>query len=81
MHSYETLFSDEEIVANEAFSIYEHPDAGSVRTANPGPRFSETPMKMWRTPPRLGEHTEEILREAGIEREQLEELRASKVIN
>jgi crotonobetainyl-CoA:carnitine CoA-transferase CaiB-like acyl-CoA transferase len=81
VHSYETLFSDEEIVANEAFSIYEHPDAGSVRTANPGPRFSETPMKMWRTPPRLGEHTEEILREAGIDRAQLEELRASKVIN
>jgi len=81
LHSYETMFNDEEIVANEAFSIYEHPDAGSVRAANPGPRFSETPMKMWRVPPRLGEHTEEILREAGLDREQLEQLRTSKVIN
>src|SRR5208337_2537945 len=81
VHSYETLFSDEEIVANESFAIYEHPDVGSVRTANPGARFSETPMKMWRTPPRLGEHTEEILREAGLERSQLDELRAEKVIN
>jgi len=81
VHSYETLFSDEEIVANEGFAIYEHPDAGSVRAANPGPRFSETPMKMWRVPPRLGEHTEEILREAGLDRQQLEELRTSKVIN
>ncbi|HEY6394120.1 MAG TPA: CoA transferase [Candidatus Binataceae bacterium] len=81
VHSYETLFSDEEIVANESFSIYEHPVAGPVRTVNPGARFGETPMKMWRTPPMLGEHTEEILREAGIDRAQVEELRAGNVIN
>jgi crotonobetainyl-CoA:carnitine CoA-transferase CaiB-like acyl-CoA transferase len=81
VHSYDTLFDDEEIVANESFTIYEHPEVGSVRAVNPGARFTETPMKIWRTPPRLGEHTEEILREAGVERSQLEELRAEKVIN
>ena len=80
VHSYETLFQDPEIVANENFAIYEHPDVGSVRTVNPGARFTETPMKMWRLPPKLGEHTDEILREAGIERTQVEELRNSKVI-
>jgi crotonobetainyl-CoA:carnitine CoA-transferase CaiB-like acyl-CoA transferase len=80
VHNYETLFSDEEIVANESFGTYEHPDVGTVRTVNPGARFSETPMKVWRTPPRLGEQTEEILREAGIEKSQVEELRATKVI-
>jgi crotonobetainyl-CoA:carnitine CoA-transferase CaiB-like acyl-CoA transferase len=37
-------------------------------------------MKMRRVPPKLGEHTDEILREAGIERSQVEELRAAKVI-
>ncbi len=80
VHNYETLFKDEEIVANECFNIYEHPEVGSVRTVNPGARFTETPMKMWRVPPRLGEHTDEILREAGIEKSQVEELRATKVI-
>jgi crotonobetainyl-CoA:carnitine CoA-transferase CaiB-like acyl-CoA transferase len=80
VHSYETLFADEEIVANESFGTYEHPDVGTVRTVNPGARFSETPAKVWRTPPRLGEQTEEILREAGIEKSQVEELRATKVI-
>jgi len=30
---------------------------------------------------RLGEHTEEVLREFGIDRTQVEELRAAKVIN
>jgi crotonobetainyl-CoA:carnitine CoA-transferase CaiB-like acyl-CoA transferase len=80
VHSYETLFSDEEIVANESFTIYQHPDAGSVRAVNPGARLSETPMKIWRTPPRLGEHTEEVLREAGVARSEIEELRAEKVV-
>jgi crotonobetainyl-CoA:carnitine CoA-transferase CaiB-like acyl-CoA transferase len=81
VHSYETLFGDNEIVANESFTTYEHPDAGTVRTVSPGARFSETPMRIWRTPPRLGEHTEEVLREAGLERSQLDELRTEKVIN
>ena len=36
---------------------------------------------MWRTPPRLGENTEEVLRELGVERSTIEELRNAKVIN
>jgi crotonobetainyl-CoA:carnitine CoA-transferase CaiB-like acyl-CoA transferase len=81
VHTYETLFKDEEIVANENFPIYEHPDLGPIRTVSPGARFSETPMKMWRIPPRLGEHTEEVLRESGVERSEIETLRAARVIN
>jgi crotonobetainyl-CoA:carnitine CoA-transferase CaiB-like acyl-CoA transferase len=80
VHNYETLLKDPEVVENETFSIYDHPTAGKVRAVSPGARFSETPMKMWRMPPKLGEHTDEILREAGIERSQVEELRAAKVI-
>src|SRR5262249_29869041 len=80
VHSYETLFQDDEIAANESFRIYEHPTAGKLRTVAPGPRFSETPAKLFRMPPKLGEHTEEVLREAGIDRSQLEELRSAKVI-
>jgi crotonobetainyl-CoA:carnitine CoA-transferase CaiB-like acyl-CoA transferase len=67
-------------VANESFTVYEHPQAGTVRTPSPGWRYSETPARMWRRPPMLGEHTEEVLREAGIERAQIEELRKDKVI-
>jgi formyl-CoA transferase len=81
VNDYETLFTDEEVVANENFTLYEHPDAGTVRTVNPGARFTETPARMWRIPPRLGENTEEVLRELGVERSTIEELRTSKVIN
>jgi crotonobetainyl-CoA:carnitine CoA-transferase CaiB-like acyl-CoA transferase len=81
VNNYDTLFNDPEIVANENFHTYEHPQAGTVRTVNPGMRFSETPARFWRRPPNLGEHTEEVLREAGVAREQIEELRQEKVIN
>jgi crotonobetainyl-CoA:carnitine CoA-transferase CaiB-like acyl-CoA transferase len=81
VNNYDTLFNDPEIVANENFHVYEHPQAGTVRTVNPGMRFSETPARFWRRPPNLGEHTEEVLREAGVAREQIEELRGEKVIN
>jgi len=48
---------------------------------NPGARLTETPARMWRIPPGLGEHTEEVLRECGTERETITELRNAKVIN
>jgi formyl-CoA transferase len=81
VHNYDTLFDDPEIVANESFATWDHPQAGPVRTVNPGMRFSETPAKFWRRPPALGEHTEEVLREAGLTREEIEELRTEQVIN
>lgn len=81
VNNYDTLFNDPEVVANESVTIYEHPVAGPVRSVNPGMRFSETPARLWRIPPRLGEHTEEVLREAGIPREQIEEMRKGRVIN
>jgi len=68
-------------MANESFATYEHPQAGPVRSPRPGWRFSETPARIARRPPILGEHTEEILREVNIARETIEELRADKVIN
>ena len=81
VHSYDTLLNDPEVIANESFTVWEHPQAGQVRTVNPGMRFSETPAKFWRRPPGLGEHTEEVLRELGLPRNEIEELRADKVIN
>ncbi len=48
-----------------AFEL-EHPEAGRMRLFRTAPRFSSTPAVVRRLPPRLGEHTEEVLREAGL---------------
>ncbi len=57
-----------------------HPVAGTLRQiANPM-RFSEAPIAYNRPPPRLGEHTSEILRELGLAPDEIESLRQDAVI-
>ncbi len=43
----------------------DHPAAGPLRQARPAARFGETPSAIRRGAPLLGEHTDEILTEAG----------------
>lgn len=47
------------------FQEIDHPTEGKIRQARPSARFSESPAAIRRLPPRLGEHTEEVLRDAG----------------
>lgn len=47
------------------FQDLDHPTEGKIRQARPSAKFSESPAAIRRMPPRLGEHTREVLREAG----------------
>ena len=55
-------------------------DYAGVTQAAPAPRFSRTPGSISRPPPFPGQHTDEILREAGFAAEQLSALRASGAV-
>ena len=56
------------------------PDLGRIAMHNIIPRLSETPGRLRTPAPSLGEHTEEILGEFGIDRATLEELAREGVI-
>jgi len=57
-----------------------HPIAGTLKmVANPI-KFSETQLNRYEAPPTLGQHTDEVLRELGIEGTEVERLRAAGVI-
>ena len=58
----------------------EHPDAGRLHQARPAIRFEGTPSSIRRGAPQLGEHTDEILREAGLSDVEIGELRAQSVV-
>ena len=74
------LFADPHIQARHAVVELEHPTIGMVQSiANPV-RYSDTPLAYRRHPPRLGEHTEEILLQLGKSREDIETLRQAGVI-
>jgi crotonobetainyl-CoA:carnitine CoA-transferase CaiB-like acyl-CoA transferase len=70
-----------QIVANEILLETEHPKAGRLRQARHAPRFSETPAEHRRGAPGLGEHTREVLLDAGLSEDELRVLEADQVIH
>ena len=55
-----------QIAANALVVEHDHPVAGRLRQTRPPARFEGTPVEHRRGGPVLGEHTEEVLAEAGF---------------
>jgi crotonobetainyl-CoA:carnitine CoA-transferase CaiB-like acyl-CoA transferase len=75
------LFRDPHIAANELVVGGEHPTWGRVRQTGQLVKFGRTPGRIGPVAPLLGQHTEEVLREAGMAPERVAELRARGVIS
>ena len=61
------VFADPHTQARRMIEEIDHPTAGRVRTLGFPLKMSDTPPSVRRAPPLLGQHTEEILRELGME--------------
>lgn len=66
MNTPEDLFHDPHLTAVGMFPLDEHPSEGPVRHIKVPVTFHKTPGGLTRHAPRLGEHSAEILREAGL---------------
>jgi crotonobetainyl-CoA:carnitine CoA-transferase CaiB-like acyl-CoA transferase len=69
-----------QIRANGIIIDTSHPDAGKLRQARPAARFEKTPSSIRRAAPHLGEHTDEVLREAGLSDTEIAALRDAAVV-
>jgi formyl-CoA transferase/CoA:oxalate CoA-transferase len=58
----------------------EHPRAGRIRQLGPAATLSRSPWSLQRPPPLLGEHSDEILRELGLDAAEVMRLRAARVV-
>ncbi len=71
MHDLETLLGDPHIVATSVFPVTDHPTEGRIRSTKVPAKWSETSADPQRLAPRLGEHSEKILREAGFSNDEI----------
>jgi crotonobetainyl-CoA:carnitine CoA-transferase CaiB-like acyl-CoA transferase len=65
VNSLESLLEDPHLEATGFWQVLEHPTEGTLRMPGIPAAYSRTPADIRRVPPRLGEHSVEILREAG----------------
>ena len=80
VYSYADLVDDPQIQHNGTFVEYDHPTEGRVRTPGFPIKFSRTPGEVSRGAPLTGEHTREVLREAGYSDERIDALLAAGAI-
>lgn len=74
VYGYADLVDDPQIVHNGSFVEYDHPTEGRVKTPGFPIKFSKTPSQVERGAPLAGEHTREVLREAGFDEATIDRL-------
>ncbi len=80
VQAYGDLSSDPQVVENEMLTTLEHPAHGPLQIVAPAVNLSATPGTIRVPAPEFGQHTEEVLLEAGLTWEEIGELREAGVI-
>jgi formyl-CoA transferase len=74
LYSLDELIEHPQLRAAGLFQTMQHPTEGTIRYVRPTTKFSKSPASVRSAPPNLGEHSCEVLREAGYADEQIEAL-------
>ena len=81
VYGYQDLVDDPQVRHNGSFVEYDHPTEGHVKTPGFPIRFASTPSRVNRGAPLEGQHTREILGEAGFDAETISSLLAERIVS
>ena len=71
MHDLESILQDPHLVETGFFPVVTHASEGAIRSMKVSASFSETIAEPVRLAPKLGEQSEEVLREAGFSADEI----------
>jgi len=74
VNSLDELIDDPQLTETGFWQMADHPTEGRIRMAKTPYNFSESPTEIRRLPPRLGEQSAEILREAGYSDDDIDQM-------
>lgn len=80
IYDYQEVFEDPHTLERGMLERYEHPVAGEVKTLGIPVKLSETPGAIRLPAPLLGEHTDVVFEELGLDADAREDLRTKGVI-
>jgi len=80
INDYAQVFTDPQVVARNMVVAVEHPTLGSLKTLGTPIKLSATPPDVGRRAPLLGEHTDEVLVEAGFGESEIAALRRAGAV-
>jgi crotonobetainyl-CoA:carnitine CoA-transferase CaiB-like acyl-CoA transferase len=80
IYTYPDVFADPQVRHTGMLRELEHPSAGRHRVVGFPVRYADTPARLARPAPRLGEHSREILDQAGFALEEIEHLVAQGAV-
>jgi len=80
INNYEQVFADPQVLAREMVVEVDHPTLGHLKTLGSPIKLSATPPDVRRRAPLLGEHTDEVLTQAGYSNTEIAELHRSGAV-
>jgi crotonobetainyl-CoA:carnitine CoA-transferase CaiB-like acyl-CoA transferase len=80
VNDFEEYFDDPQVRHNHSYEDVPDAELGPMRLLKPFGTLPASPTRIYRRPPQLGEHTDEVLREAGLSPADIGEARRDGVI-
>jgi crotonobetainyl-CoA:carnitine CoA-transferase CaiB-like acyl-CoA transferase len=80
VQDYQDILNSEQALANGYITEMDHPQIGKIRVAGTPITLSDTPLDTSSPPPELGQHSEEVLLEAGYSWEDIARFREKEAV-